>query len=150
MSRRQARETALQSLYQIEVGGADPEAVVIFMAKRNSLLPKDFEFMKDLVYGTKKYEAQIDSIIASLSKDWDIGRLARVDHNIMRMAIYEIKWREDIPYNVSVNEAVELAKIFGGEDSGRFVNGILAKVSKKESEPEDKKIENEMAEGRAL
>ncbi len=150
MSRRQARETALQSLYQIEVGGADPEAVVNFMAKRNSLLPKDFEFMKDLVYGTIKNEKQIDSIIASLSIDWDIGRLARVDHNIMRMAIYEIKWREDIPYSVSVNEAVELAKVFGGEDSGRFVNGILAKVSKEKPGTGDKKNESEMAEGRAL
>jgi transcription antitermination factor NusB len=78
--------------------------------------------------GTVENLAEIDRIIAAYSKDWQLDRLARVDRNIMRLAVYEILYREDIPAGVSVNEAVELAKIFGGEDSGRFVNGILGRV----------------------
>lgn len=129
MSRRQARETALQSLYQLDVDDSEIDSVIGYIAEMNYLPAEDFDFMQDLVHGSKKNEKEIDMIIGHLSKDWDIKRLARVDHNIMRMAIYEIIFRKDIPFSVSINEAVELAKIFGGEDSGRFVNGILAKVN---------------------
>ncbi|NTW05295.1 MAG: transcription antitermination factor NusB [Peptococcaceae bacterium] len=137
MSRRQARETALQSLYQLDVDNSEIDPVIDYIAEMNFLPAEDFDFMKDLVCGSKNNEKEIDMIIAHLSRDWDIKRLARVDHNIMRMAIYEIKFRKDIPFSVSINEAVELAKIFGGEDSGRFVNGILAKVDCPSEKAED-------------
>lgn len=85
------------------------------------------EFAQQLVKGTLEHIGEIDALISSISKEWQLSRMANVDRNIIRLALYELKFREDIPPNVSVNEAVELAKIFGGVDSGRFVNGILGK-----------------------
>lgn len=131
MSRRQARESALQALYQVDVGGAEPEKAIANTAELNKITPDELSFMRELVLGATGRLGEIDRVIATLSRDWNIERLARVDHNIMRMAIYEIMYRDDIPFGVTVNEAVELAKTFGGEDSGRFVNGILAQVANK-------------------
>ncbi len=129
MGRRRAREAALQALYQVDVGGADPDRAMAHTAEFTSLGTDDLAFMRDLVLGSLAHLPEIDRIIASLSRDWNIERLARVDHNIMRMAAYEILYRDDIPFGVTVNEAVELAKTFGGMDSGKFVNGILAQVA---------------------
>lgn len=134
MGRRQAREAAIQALYQVDVGGADPEKAMADTAEMTNIAPEDMAFMRELVLGAISHLRDIDKIIASLSRDWNIERLARVDHNIMRMAIYEILYRDDIPFGVTVNEAVELAKTFGGKDSGRFVNGILAQVGNKAGE----------------
>ncbi len=135
MGRRQAREAALQSLYQVDVGGADPEKAMTDITELNGLSQEDLSFARELVLGSIGRLQEIDTIIAALSRDWNIERLARVDHNIMRMAIFEILYREDIPFGVAVNEAVELAKTFGGNDSGRFVNGILAQVANWSREP---------------
>lgn len=128
MSRRQARERALQVLFQVDLGGADSEEAFKSMAENFSPLPKDEDFARRLVNGTLENLEPIDGVIASVSRDWNIKRMASVDRNIMRLALYEIFYCEDIPSNVSVNEAVELGKTFGGEDSGRFINGILGKV----------------------
>ncbi|MHB8918740.1 MAG: transcription antitermination factor NusB [Desulfocucumaceae bacterium] len=129
MGRRQSREAALQVLYQVDVGGADPDKALADTAELNEIDPDDLIFTRELVLGSMSHMEDIDRIIATLSKDWNIERLARVDHNIMRIAIFEIIHRDDIPFGVTVNEAVELAKTFGGEDSGRFINGILAHVA---------------------
>ena len=134
MGRRQSREAALQALYQLDVGGAESDQAMAYAIEIAGITADDSNFMKDLVLGSINHLQEIDQIISTLSKDWNIDRLARVDHNIMRMAIYEILYREDIPFGVTVNEAVELAKMFGGEDSGRFINGVLAHVGKKETE----------------
>lgn len=129
MGRRQSREAALQVLYQVDVGGADPDKALADTSELNEIDPDDLIFTRELVLGAMGHIEDIDRIIATLSKDWNIERLARVDHNIMRIAIFEIMHRDDIPFGVTVNEAVELAKTFGGEDSGRFINGILAHVA---------------------
>ncbi|MFZ5652295.1 MAG: transcription antitermination factor NusB [Bacillota bacterium] len=131
MGRRQARETAMKSLYQVDVGGAEPESAITNAMDMDQLSPEDIDFARELVMGSIEHMQEIDKTISSLSKDWNIDRLARVDHNIMRMAVYEIMYRDDIPYGVTVNEAVELAKMYGGSDSGKFVNGILGKVAGK-------------------
>jgi len=131
MGRRQAREAALQALYQVDVGGADPEKALADTAELNQMVPEDLGFSKELVLGAVGRLEEIDRLIAALSRDWNIDRLARVDHNIMRLAVYEIMFRDDIPFGVTVNEAVELAKTFGGKDSGRFINGILAQVAER-------------------
>jgi len=130
MKRRKAREVALQSLYQIDVGGVEAERAINQTLEINETSPDYISFTRELVFGTIEHLGVIDKIIADLSKDWNLERLARVDHNIMRMAIFEIMYRDDIPYRVTVNEAVELSKTFGGEDSKRFVNGILGMVVK--------------------
>lgn len=129
MGRRQSREAALQVLYQVDVGGADPEKALADTVELNATDPDDLRFARELVLGSLDHIRDIDRIIAALSQDWNIERLARVDHNIMRIAIFEIMHRDDIPFGVTVNEAVELAKTFGGKDSGRFINGILAQVA---------------------
>ncbi|BAF59360.1 MAG: transcription antitermination factor NusB [Pelotomaculum sp.] len=128
MSRRQARERALQILFQVDVGGADPGEAFRLMDEGFGELKKYQEFARLLVGGTLENLAAIDRVIAGVSKDWNINRMANVDRNIIRMALYEIFFCEDIPYSVSVNEAVELGKTYGGEESGRFINGILGRI----------------------
>lgn len=128
MSRRQARERALQVLFQVDVAGADHSEAFKLMDESFGVLAKNEDFAKRLVRGTIDNLGSIDAIIASVSKDWNINRMASVDRNIMRLALYEIYFCDDIPNNVSVNEAVDMGKVFGGDESGRFINGILGKV----------------------
>lgn len=128
MGRRQSREIALQALFQVDVGKADPEYAVNYLALDSGAKKEDIDFARELVLGTMVNLQEIDRIIALYSKDWQLERMARVDRNIMRLSVYEIMYRDDIPPGVSVNEAVELAKVFGGEDSGKFINGILGRV----------------------
>lgn len=128
MSRRQARERALQVMYQFDLAGADQTEAFKYMDESLGILTSDGEFAERLVNGTVANLERIDSIIAAISKDWDINRMARVDRNIMRLALYEIYFCDDIPNSVSVNEAVEIGKVFGGDESGKFINGILGKV----------------------
>ncbi|MHB8157932.1 MAG: transcription antitermination factor NusB [Desulfocucumaceae bacterium] len=139
MGRRQAREAVLRTLYQVDVTGIDCEMAIKNTAeisesleeeveKLGNLGADDLSYARDIVFGSIKHEKEIDEMIAALSKDWNIERLAMVDHNIMRIAVFEIMYREDIPLSVSVNEAVELAKLYGSDDSGKFINGILGKL----------------------
>lgn len=128
MGRRQARETALQALFQIDVGKTEPDFALKNTAEEFGAGPQELEFAQQLVKGALEHMEEIDKMISMVSKEWQLNRIANVDRNIMRLAIYEMKYREDIPPSVSVNEAVELAKIFGGPDSGKFVNGILGKL----------------------
>ncbi|HBV96842.1 MAG: hypothetical protein JL50_15325 [Peptococcaceae bacterium BICA1-7] len=141
MGRRQARETVLRTLYQVEVGGVESERAINNTASINETLEEeaeklgplnqeDLSFARELVYGTIGHQNEIDGIIAALSRDWNIERLARVDHNIMRLAVYEILHRDDIPSSVTINEAVDLAKLYGSDESGKFVNGVLGKLIK--------------------
>lgn len=141
MSRRLARERALAVLYQVDLGGADPEKACDWMDDNFGPLLKSGEFARRLVFGTLEHRQEIDRVIAGLSKDWNINRIASVDKNIMRMALFEIFYSKDVPGSVAVNEAVELAKAYGGEDSGRFINGILGKVLEMpETYPTDKSL----------
>jgi N utilization substance protein B len=130
MSRKRARELAFLALFQVDVGQITPaKAVLDTIQELKDEPPKEErEFIQALVNGTWQYLADIDRVIARLSQDWPLNRLGKVDLNIMRLALYEFFFREDIPPEVSVNEAVELAKTYGSQESGRFVNGILGKI----------------------
>ncbi len=128
MKRRQARELALQILFQIDLGQASPETAFLYTIQGKDLNQKIIEFIRRIVFGTLQNIKNLDKAIASVSRDWDLGRMAAVDRNIMRMALFEIFYCEDIPGSVSLNEAIELAKIFGTDDSGRFINGVLGKI----------------------
>ncbi|AEF94951.1 NusB antitermination factor [Desulfotomaculum nigrificans CO-1-SRB] len=134
MGRRQARETALQALFQIDVGKIEPEFALKNTAEEFGAGPQELEFARQLVIGTLEHINEIDEIISRVSKEWQLSRMANVDRNIMRLALYEMMFRDDIPGSVSINEAVELAKAFGGADSGKFVNGILGKVLASQAE----------------
>lgn len=128
MSRRLARERAMQVLFQVDVGGATWEDAFRVLDESFGPLPQEGDFAQRIARGALDKLNHIDLIIANVSKEWNIHRMAKVDLNIMRLALYELFYCDDIPGNVSVNEAVELGKIYGGEESGRFINGILGKV----------------------
>lgn len=126
-SRTKARETALQALYQLDAGGSGGTEVL-----DGHFDPLDNEtraFAETLVNGVAKELANIDGIIERTSTNWKIERMARVDRNILRLGIFELLRLPDVPAKVTLNEAIELGKKFGSEESGSFVNGILDKVS---------------------
>lgn len=131
MSRRQARERALQVLFQIDLGNVEPNEAFSKVDESLGRLKKNEEFAQQLVKGTLANLRSIDRVIVGISKDWNIKRMANVDRNIMRLALFEILYCKDIPNNVSVNEAIELGKVFGSEQSGKFINGILGRVVEK-------------------
>ena len=97
--------------------------------------PRVKEFAQPLIDGMLAHLSEIDERIRRYTENYDIGRLSPVDRNVLRLAIYEMLFRNDIPPVVSINEAIELAKTFGGNDSGRFVNGILDRVKDDLSRP---------------
>lgn len=134
MGRRKARERALQILFQVDMGGTDPKEAMKSMDESFGAVNENADFVERIVLGTILKLDLIDRVISNISQDWYIERMASVDRNIIRLALYEIFFCSDIPNNVSVNEAVELGKAYGGEESARFINGILGKVLKS---PED-------------
>ena len=133
MGRRGSRELTMKLLYQLEIQKDDRDIQLQRAVEENNLKGKDADYLVSMVESVFENLGYIDGIIETNSKGWKIGRISKVDLSIMRLSICEICFREDIPYNVSVNEAVELAKKFSSEESGAFVNGILSKVSKVES-----------------
>ena len=127
-SRKLAREMAVEFLFQIEFQKEDiKEQVEDFLdSVERENFDKDYFF--EIINGVLNCQKEIDAIIESNAKDWTLDRIAKVDLAILRVAIYEIKHREDIPLSVSINEAVEIGKKFGTDKSGSFINGLLAKV----------------------
>jgi N utilization substance protein B len=132
MSRRKAREMALQTLYQLDFNAVDPEqALTAAVEEAGEPDTKTKSYAWQLVSGTTANRAAIDEVIVSVSAEWKLDRMASVDRNIARLAIYEMRFgSEPLSPNVVINEAVELAKTFGTEESGRFVNGILGSLVK--------------------
>ncbi len=133
MSRRKSREMALQTLFQLDYNNTtQDEALQAVLSENSSLSEHTKTYTEDLVRGTQEHLLEIDDVIANVSMEWKIDRMAGIDRNIARMAIYEMNFgSEDLPPNVVINEAVELAKLFGTEESSRFVNGILGALIKK-------------------
>jgi N utilization substance protein B len=127
MSRRTSREFALQGLFQIDVVSADVQDAITHVLEQEGA-EVDPTFVRDLVQGTVSHQTAIDEIIANHSIGWDLNRMANVDRNVLRMAVYEMLFHSETPSNVVVNEAIDLAKAFSTPESGKFVNGILAKV----------------------
>lgn len=125
-SRRMAREQALQALYSVTVGHRDPNDVLIETV--GDAAPSEHRaFVRDLVLGTLDHTAEADGIIAPLLQGWTLERMPTIDRLILRMANYELRY-EGTPPAVVMDEAVELAKKFSTEESGRYVNGVLAAI----------------------
>lgn len=125
MTRPIAREMAFRILFQIDVGKNPWQDALKRTIEETDLSDKSLEFLEKLVKGTIEHLKEIDQEIVKYSREWTLERMANTDRNILRMAIYEIKYVEDVPPGVTINEAVELAKRYGDEESGKFVNGIL-------------------------
>ena len=129
-ARREGREAAVQFLYQRDLNaGADAETVEQFWELRPAA-KKVRDFGMALAEGVLARQAEIDERIRLTSSNYDLHRIAAVDRNILRIAVYEMLFCPDVPPVVSINEAIEIAKRFGSEDSGRFVNGILDRIRK--------------------
>ena len=137
--RSKAREVALHLLYQIEITKGDSARAFESYLERHPQRQEVIDFSSLLLEGTVKNIKTIDGLIKKYVKNWEIGRMAIVDRNILRVACYELYFVDEIPPKVSINEAIELAKRFGDVDSPRFVNGILDKIYK--TETADKKGE---------
>ncbi|MFD1955852.1 transcription antitermination factor NusB [Paenibacillus thailandensis] len=139
MKRRLAREIAVSSLYQMEMNEVSPqEAIAMIMEEAagqdNELGAKPAEakateqFATELVLGVTERKQAIDGMLQQFLTGWQVDRLSRVDRQILRLACYEIVFRDDVPPKAATNEAIELAKHFGTEESGKFVNGVLGKL----------------------
>ena len=124
MKRSTAREKAMQILFQLEMNDIDPAQAI-----ENHLETKQGDaFLTMLVLGVEEKKIEIDNIIIEHLENWTMDRIASVERTILRIATYEINFVDDIPESVSINEAVELAKKYADEQSGKFVNGVLSKV----------------------
>src|SRR5881296_3926539 len=121
--RREAREQALQVLYQLDMAGSDPEWGRLHGSDDVQA------FTRELVDGVRKNRERIDALIAGRTEHWRLPRLSRVDLNLLRLATFELLACAEIPTSVSINEAVEIARRFGGEDSAGFVNGVLDAIA---------------------
>jgi N utilization substance protein B len=124
-TRRRARELALQLLYQHELTGASPEEMQSHFEEWKSATDDVRQFADQLVHGALANLDQIDGELRRQTAHWRLERLASVDRNILRLALYELLFKADTPYAVVIDEAIEIAKRFGAEDSPRFVNGVL-------------------------
>ena len=128
-NRRKGRELALQALYQIEMTGDPSAAAVDLFLQHFEGNAKAKEFARRLVSGTVSQRAEIDRLIAEATEHWKIERLAKVDFVLLRMAAYELVFCADIPTSVTLDEAIEIAKRFGSDDSAGFINGVLDRIA---------------------
>ena len=128
--RTKAREYALQMLYQFDVTGADSPASIEEFWTYHDVSPEVKTFATRLVEGTLGHREELNQLIAAHANNWDINRMAVVDRNILRMGAYELLYVNEVPPKVCLNEAIELAKRFGDEESSKFVNGILDTIHK--------------------
>ena len=126
--RRQARIIALQTLYEYDASHHDIDAVLQRHAEDRHLPPRVIEFAGELTHGVLLSLGPIDEIIQEVAPEWPLSQMARVDKNILRLAIYEILYNNSVPAKAAINEAVELAKTFGSDTSSRFVNGVLGTI----------------------
>jgi len=127
--RRRAREVALQALYEMDVGGHEPAAALERLIAESRLGEEPAAFARKLVEGVLAHRAEIDGIIERTAPAWPAAQLAAIDRNILRIAIREFLMDNLTPVGAAINEAVELAKKYGSESSGRFINGVLGAVA---------------------
>lgn len=131
--RHRARIAALQALFEIDCAKHNP-AVVIAQRLEEADLPETGErFALELVQGVSAHQERIDGLIERYAPEWPVDQIAIIDRNVLRLSIYELLMRQDTPTKVAINEAVELAKQFGSDSSGRFVNGVLGSLVAKEA-----------------
>ena len=142
MSRRRAREAAMQALFQLDMNDLaatdEASAETALQAawqdgaekvRRSAVSESDAGFARALVLGTREKMAEVDSAIAALSKGWKLSRMPGIDRSILRLAVYELRFMPETKPGIVINEAVELAKRFGTDESSRFINGILGAMT---------------------
>ena len=128
-SRRRAREAAVQILYEMDLSGMEVERAIALFWSNLGASDGENEFGNQLVRGCASRQSSIDEAIRAVSEHWRLERMACVDRNIIRLAVFELMTLPDVPRKVTLNEAVELAKRFGDESSPAFVNGVLDRIA---------------------
>ena len=128
-TRHKARTIALQALYEVDSVARQADGVVERLLAEGDLSDENNDFVRELVGGVVRNRGEIDQNIQRFAPAWPVEQIAVVDRNILRLAIFEILFDNKVPVKVAVNEAVELAKSFGSENSAKFVNGVLGSVS---------------------
>ncbi len=124
-TRHAARVWAMQVLFSMDFNPLAANAALTLFWKKQPADEKSQRFTSDLVAGVQTYKKRLDSLIAKHTDNWDIARISAVDRNILRVALFEMCYRPDIPLFVSINEAVDIAKRFSGDEAGKFINGVL-------------------------
>lgn len=134
MGRREMREHIFKLLFMNDFNQSEEmtEQLEMYFAGLEELKDKDEKYMAEKFEHVKEQMKKIDEMISSSSKGWKVSRMSKVDLNILRLAVYEIKFDEDVPVKVAINEAVEIAKSFGGDASASFVNGVLGDIAKEQ------------------
>ncbi len=125
--RTRGREIALQFLYISDLRDDADEGLAEFL-RRESRDRQIREFSLRLIHGVREIRGEIDDVIRNVARNWDLERMAVIDRNVLRMAVYELLYCDDIPPKVSINEAIDLGKRFSTQNSGAFINGILDRV----------------------
>jgi len=128
-ARRRARAIALQALYEVDSVGHDVEGTLNHLLANVELPEENAAFVREIVNGVIQNREEIDENIKNFAPAWPVEQIPVIDRNILRLAIFEILLDNKVPVKVSINEAVELAKTFGSDNSARFVNGVLGSVS---------------------
>lgn len=126
--RHKAREVALQCLFAIDTKGNWEEDPLEWLMEENPLPRKAIAYSQELVRGVKVNRSDLDQLIHQYAPAWPVSQLSLVDRNILRIALFELLYHQEVPKKTAVNEAVELAKVFGSESSARFVNGVVGSV----------------------
>lgn len=129
-NRRRARELAMQALFARDVGQGRPKDLLAYLCAEEAAIAEVRVRAGELVDGVLDHLAEIDRCIAAYARDWSLPRLAAVDRNVLRLGVFELEHAPEVPAGVAINEAVEVAKAYGGEDSGRFVNGLLRQLAR--------------------
>ncbi|MGH9459327.1 MAG: transcription antitermination factor NusB [Thermoanaerobaculia bacterium] len=130
-ARRKSRELALQMLFQHDVSGNDPESVILTFEDLQKVKPPVRNFAVRIFEGTVSHLEEIDRMIVEQAENWRLSRMSVVDRNIIRMSVYEFMWESETPKLVIIDEAIEIAKKFGTQKSGQFINGILDGILKR-------------------
>ncbi|MBI3290961.1 transcription antitermination factor NusB [Candidatus Falkowbacteria bacterium] len=149
-NRHLARTIALQTLYQWDFNGKKLDKLSETVQRNLKEFAPQFDdngFIENLIKGVVKNQKEIDALITKYAPEWPLEQITMVDRNVLRIGIQEMKYDSDIPEKVAINEAIELAKTFGGESSGKFVNGVLGTIYKEiaggdNTQSEIKKINN--------
>jgi N utilization substance protein B len=130
LSRRRAREIALQVLFQLDVGKGDPERALRYLLAEQPVPDEIAAFARSLIKGTLANIQEIDNYIKHYAIEWDLPRMPHVDRNILRLGLFEMLYYKETPLNVAIDEALELARTFSHEDAPRFINGVLGRIAR--------------------
>ena len=130
MGRRHlARELALKVLFELETDGGDAERSLQYHVTESRADAEVADFARTLIQGVREHQTEIDALLSEASQNWGLDQMAKVERTLLRIATFEICYLPNIPLKAAINESIELAKTFGGPDSGKFVNGILGRIA---------------------